>query len=1504
MLSANSAAATIRGQALALKPNGARSAVKLALACALATSGSLTCAAPPNREYTEAEPRYSSECTGEWRPRVKDLPCGAGTFLDYVMPSPDGYLDGIVRYIFPDGAVRTYHIYARRLCPAGTSMGSSGFCEGPLLNPAPPPKQQGVPQAGGCLAPWSAVGDPIVTATGNLFHQESDWGGGGLGALSLQRSYNSWSGRSAHQYGFGLASYHSPFGVGWSFTYGGAIFTNSMPPLHSVKVLRPDGRVLIFELRNGTWESDADVVERLGAHLDPSGRLAGWTLTTQDDGAETYDSQGRLLEITQRSGLRSRLAYGQAVTRNGPGRPGAPLEITDAFGRTIAFAYDDRGRILRATFPDGAIQRYAYDDEDRLTATTRPDATTRGYRYSEGRLGRLRGIGGASEDDIETFAYDETGRTTHAARQGGLDAVSLRYTAGATELTTALGATIRLGHTEVSGAERNRLVRTPCPGCENPDSALEVVYNANGYVSGYTDTPGDTSPAQNTRFAWDSSRNLLLTRTDAPGTSVARTSRATWHPSFRLPETITEGDLTTAYTYDDHGRVIGQVQTDAAHHLSRTITTRYDYASTVPGAVLQMVVTGPRTDLAQTTTTAFYAPDAACPGTAPLGCRGQVDTVTNALGQVTKVNAYNAAGQPLQITNPDGLVIHLGYDSRNRPTRLQVGAETTQYQYDAEGDLIQATRPDGSTVRYRYDVAHRLIGIALGDGSQIAYARDANGSVTQEQILDGRGKLTSTRRHVYDSLGRLIQDVGAVNQTTTQTHDAHGNVTAQSGPRTDVSDVTHYQYDLFNRLTQITQADGGLQQLAYDRLDHLTRVTDANNQVTQYTPDVWGDALQTVSSDSGTITRSFDAAGNLLTSTDALRQVTSYTYDALNRVLSKSSSVWGTPTYTFVYDTCPHGVGKLCMVEGDGMHMIAFTYDSQARLASRTDTIAGTAYTTGYTYHAGGTLASLRYPSGQTVHYAVDREGRVSQVSVQPAGGAAPFVLASLFTYHPFAGPASYTFGNGAAYVQTLDQDGQPTVRQSGPWVKSATYDPTGDLRTLTDADGTVQAYGYDAMGRLTAASDTASGSYGTRAYTYDLNGNRTSVTRNGATDPYSYNPPNWLAATRESKRTRNADGDLVDLSTLGTLQYDGYERLVAIQNRPPDGYAYNAFNARTYKDIHGQITRFVYGPNQELLVEQAAGGPEQDYVYLNGQLLARLDSTVGGAPTVYYVHTDALGTPRAMTDAAREIVWQASYAPFGLATVTQQSIVNNLRFPGQYLDPETQLAYNVHRYYDAAAGRYLQADPIGLAAGASLYAYVESNPLGFVDPYGLFGWADMPTLPQGLVDFSAGFGDSMSFGITGYARAGLAVGSVNNCSEHYRGGEFADLALETGTLGLSAGLKALAANASRAAARNGARPWIHRFRDARNLEGGFVHHSNPLFGHPGGIPATFPTGGLPSAVNSGAWNLRWFADSAGHGAAHRWMRGLENAWGGFVNPGAAAIRGTRDAADGCACQQ
>lgn len=57
---------------------------------------------------------------------------------------------------------------------------------------------------------------------------------------------------------------------------------------------------------------------------------------------------------------------------------------------------------------------------------------------------------------------------------------------------------------------------------------------------------------------------------------------------------------------------------------------------------------------------------------------------------------------------------------------------------------------------------------------------------------------------------------------------------------------------------------------------------------------------------------------------------------------------------------------------------------------------------------------------------------------------------------------------------------------------------------------------------------------------------------------------------------------------------------------------------------------------------------------------------------------------------------------------------------PGQYWDIETGLSQNWHRDYSNNVGRYLEADPIGLAAGVNLYPYVVGNPLSYIDTRGL----------------------------------------------------------------------------------------------------------------------------------------------------------------------------------------
>ena len=109
-----------------------------------------------------------------------------------------------------------------------------------------------------------------------------------------------------------------------------------------------------------------------------------------------------------------------------------------------------------------------------------------------------------------------------------------------------------------------------------------------------------------------------------------------------------------------------------------------------------------------------------------------------------------------------------------------------------------------------------------------------------------------------------------------------------------------------------------------------------------------------------------------------------------------------------------------------------------------------------------------------------------------------------------------------------------------------------------------------------------------------------------------------------------------------------------------------------------------------------------------------------------YYIFPDHLGTPRLIQDQQATTVWQwDNQEPFGNDVPNANPagagpFEFNLRFPGQYYDRETSLAYNYFRDYDPATGRYVQSDPIGLQGGINTYAYIGGNPLSFTDFQGL----------------------------------------------------------------------------------------------------------------------------------------------------------------------------------------
>ena len=293
-------------------------------------------------------------------------------------------------------------------------------------------------------------------------------------------------------------------------------------------------------------------------------------------------------------------------------------------------------------------------------------------------------------------------------------------------------------------------------------------------------------------------------------------------------------------------------------------------------------------------------------------------------------------------------------------------------------------------------------------------------------------------------------------------------------------------------------------------------------------------------------------------------------------------------------------------------------------------------------------------------------------------------------------------------------------------------YDGNGNIASIVDVQNSAHSQAftpYDAVDRLVNA--TQSDTYGTRSYDYDGFGNRIALDQ--ATN--AYQQP-FTPGTR-------------------TYDYDAAGRIATLKIDSVDiaHYTYNTLGQRHYKKrvATGTETRYYYDQDGQLISEWT-GGQYTEYVYHNGVPIAVLRDT-GTSFDVYNVHTDHLGTPKALTNALN-VVWQAQHTPFGSAQVNEDpdgdglSQTLNVRFPGQYFDAESGLHYNYFRYYDPSTGRYFRSDPIGLEGGINTYLYANANPERYVDLRGLATLAAPGAIAGGSL---AGPPGALAGGIIGF---------------------------------------------------------------------------------------------------------------------------------------------------------
>ena len=1223
-----------------------------------------------------------------------------------------------------------------------------------------------VPDLGQCF------GDPVNAATGNKFETEVQYIGNGIFPISLSLYYNS-SRMIAfapdRQKIFGRNRTHSY--LRWVDHYVGA--TGEF-----AQVVRPDGKSFRFTKTAGQWVPERPTYGQLIPVLDAGSTVIGWEYLDKIDGKEAFDADGRLLALYSPEG------YVHTLTYDAQGRIST---IVDPQGRTLNFQYGANGLVSQILFPDGTSRGYLYTPGRDLEYVQHSGATQTRYLYDETAYvqaytpaGSLTGEIDESGQRYSTTTYSKSlyysnARATSTTMGGGVDTESAvynfhpnnqHYVLDAT-VSLATGATRQIVFAKVKDVALPTSVTTSCSGCVTQTANL--TYDANGMTDLITVNGVQTDHDYNTR-------GLEIQRIDAANdtTGKKRTIQTDWHGTFRSPIERRTLDSTgalkakTNWTYNARNQVLTTTVTDPATSATRTTTTTYCdgadvTAGTCPFVGLVKSTDGARTDVTDTMAYAYRQVDDSACVTAPTTCayrKGDLWKVTNALGQTVETLAYDGAGRPLSMIDANGVRTDYEYHPRGWLTGRKVRGtnnaseaddQITTIEYWPTGLVKKVTQPDGAFTSYTYDAAHRLTGIADNAGNSITYTLNAAGERTKEDTKDPSGTLTATLSRAYNALGQLQTVTDAYSRNTGFTYDANGNLDLTNDA---LSRRTDNDYDPLSRLTRTLQDSLGINAqttFAYDALGNLVQVNDPKGLNTIYTYNGFSDLTQLVSPDTGTTVYTYDSAGNRATQKDARNKTATYGYDALNRLTTVTYAATSLNT-TYLYDVSQtncaagetFGVGRLTRMT-DSSGSTVYCYDRFGQLVRRVQTINSKAHTLRWVYLTNGRLQKMIYPDNTEVDYVYDAQGRVTEIGYTRSGGTRQVVLTGA-TYYAFGPVNRWTYGNGRIMERGLNLNYQPGfVEVQGPGGIDLGYefDEVGNLKRLRTADQAeppLRVYGYDGLNRLTQ-SQNGSTSAVLESYTYDKTGNRTAKTVNGTGTTYTYPATNHrLSNVAGVARTFDTNGNTRAVGgTAKQFTYGDHNRmtLVKANGTTTMNYGYNGRGERVRKWIGTSNTYSQYDEAGRWLGDYANAGasaPLQQVIWL-GDLPVGLITGAGTGQKLHYIEPDALGTPRVVVDPARGAqgtavwTWPLTGEAFGDAAPNQDpdgdatAFVFDMRFPGQRFDAATGLNYNYFRDYEAATGRYVESDPIGLGGGISLYAYVAGDPLAVADPRGLMGY-------------------------------------------------------------------------------------------------------------------------------------------------------------------------------------
>ncbi|MFD9326656.1 LamG-like jellyroll fold domain-containing protein [Streptomyces sp. NPDC060065] len=846
--------------------------------------------------------------------------------------------------------------------------------------------------------------------------------------------------------------------------------------------------------------------------------------------------------------------------------------VTDPNGHTTVTGHDARGNVVSSTTCRDAdscwtsFNSYYLNASDPLDPRNDKQLTYRDQRSSDYRDDRYR----------TAYTYSSLGLPLTAVRPDNSTA-STTYTAG-TETAVGGGtapAGLVLTQTTPAGAKTSYRYYANGDLAEvTSPSGLVTTYTYDGlgrkisekqvsdtFPSGVTtayaydqashvvtetgagvknEITGTTHTAKITR-GYDEDGNLLSeTTTDTTGGDTAR-STAYHYDGHGLNDSVTDPEQhTTLLEHDEFGQVSGMTDPTGTH-FTYTYTPRGQHASTVLDDW-----TGDPSGTVRDLTVVSNAYDPA----------GRLATTADAMGATTAYTYYDdglaATTTAKQVTQADGtkrdIVAEANtYDSAGHLTRqVTSGGKTTQtFTVDALGRTDSTVLDPGGlnrTSTFVYDRDDRVKEqkqSITGDKSLTTTAEyDPAGNVTKQTVTDGTSTHTTTS--TYDDRGLPLTTVtprgnttgaDATAYTTTYRYDALGRLAQETAPAvqteengaaaTTAKPATLTGYNTFGEATESKDARGKVARSEVDRLGRTTAVT-----LPDYTPPGGTTAL------TATARTTYTPLGLPQTVTDPLGRVTRYDYDQFGQLATQTDPV----------------------------------ADAAAALASETDSDLLAAAVDGggvtrHTWTPTGLQLSTTDPTGARTEATYDELGR-------------QLTATTVERY-----PTTVNLTSGYTWD---DASNQTTSKTPGGISTTSTYNPAGEVESVTDPAGTTR-YGYDGLGRQTDTTDATNRRTTT---TYDALGGATATTDYGT----------GTTALRTTTAEFDADGNptaVISAQTKARTTY-AYDALGRLTTQVEPVSATESITTTSGYDAAGNRTRLTDGRgNKTVYTFNSWGLPE-----------------------------------------------------------------------------------------------------------------------------------------------------------------------------------------------------------------------------------------------------------------------------------------------------------------------